>query len=186
VRRDYLAGRGLTPQALEQWEMDLRRISGRDFGMHLKGTECRGRADHGAGLANLRPKAGVPMIRFRGRINLPYFAMRGRAIAFGGRAMDPMTIAKYLNSPETELFDKGRSLYNVRDARTAAGQGKPLIVAEGVYGRDCAGARPDLVAAVAPWERQITEASWQMCGASRPEPIITLDGDTAGQRAAMR
>ena len=52
-------------------------------------------------------------------------------MAFGGRAMDPNARAKYLNSPETILFDKGRSLYNHGPARSAVGRGQPLIVAEG-------------------------------------------------------
>ena len=56
---------------------------------------------------------------------------RGRAISLGGRALDPNARAKYLNGPETELFDKGRNLYNHAPAREAAGKGQPLIVAEG-------------------------------------------------------
>ena len=81
----------------------------------------------------------------------PIREARGRAIAFGGRAMDPNDNAKYLNSPETELFDKGRSLYNVRDARTAAGQGKPLIVAEGYM---------DVIALVQAGFGAAVEAEW--------------------------
>jgi DNA primase len=110
---------------------------------------------------------------------------RGRAIAFGGRAMDPADKAKYLNSPETALFDKGRSLYNVRDARTAAGKGQPLLVAEG-YMDVIALHGAGFEAAVAPLGTAITEHQLQMLWRIAPEPVITLDGDTAGQRAAMR
>ena len=110
---------------------------------------------------------------------------RGRTIAFGGRAMDPEDKAKYLNSPETELFDKGRSLYNVKDARAAAGRGQPLIVAEG-YMDVIALHGAGFEGAVAPLGTAITENQLQMLWRIAPEPIITLDGDAAGQRAALR
>ena len=129
--RDYLAGRGLTPQALEQWEIGFAPDQWQGLWDHLKAKNVEDALILGAGLAKPSSKGGRPYDTFRGRIMYPIRDARGRAIAFGGRAMDPNDNAKYLNSPETELFDKGRSLYNVRDARTAAGQGKPLIVAEG-------------------------------------------------------
>src|SRR5690606_11467431 len=84
-----------------------------------------------AGLAAEPEGGGAPYDRFRGRIVFPIRDARGRCIAFGGRAMDPNARAKYLNSPETELFDKGRSLFNIAPAREAAGKGQTLIVAEG-------------------------------------------------------
>ena len=110
---------------------------------------------------------------------------RGRAIAFGGRAMDPNDNAKYLNSPETELFDKGRSLYNVKEARTAAGKGQSLLVAEG-YIDVIALQQAGFEAALSPLDTAITENQLAMLWRIDPEPIITLDGDTAGQRAALR
>ena len=139
----------------------------------------------GAGLAKPSTKGGRAYDTFRGRIMYPIRDARGRAIAFGGRAMDPDDPAKYLNSPETELFDKGRSLYNVKDARAAAGQGKPLVVAEG-YMDVIALVQAGFGAAVAPLGTAITENQLQMLWRIAPEPIITLDGDAAGQRAALR
>ena len=138
-----------------------------------------------AGLAKPSTNGGKPYDTFRGRIMFPIRDARGRAIAFGGRAMDPNDNAKYLNSPETELFDKGRSLYNVKEARTAAGKGMPLVVAEG-YMDVIALQGAGFEAAVAPLGTAITENQLQMLWRIAPEPIITLDGDTAGQRAAMR
>lgn len=110
---------------------------------------------------------------------------RGRCIAFGGRAMDPNDQAKYLNSPETELFDKGRSLYNHGPAREAAGKGKPLVVAEG-YMDVIALAEAGFTASVAPLGTAVTEHQLAMLWRISDEPIIALDGDTAGLRAAMR
>lgn len=110
---------------------------------------------------------------------------RGRCIGFGGRAMDPNARAKYLNSRETPLFDKGRALFNHGPAREAAGKGHPLIVAEG-YMDVIALVRAGFEAAVAPLGTAITEDQLLLMWRISPEPIIALDGDKAGLRAAMR
>ncbi len=98
--------------------------------------------------------------------------------------MDPDDSAKYLNSPETELFDKGRSLYNHRVAREASGKGA-LIVAEG-YMDVIALSEAGFKATVAPLGTAITEDQLQQLWRMQDEPNIALDGDTAGLRAAMR
>ena len=138
-----------------------------------------------AGLAAESDRGGAPYDRFRGRIMFPIRDARGRAIGFGGRAMDPNHPAKYYNSPETALFDKGRSLYNHGPAREAAGKGKPLIVAEG-YMDVIALAEAGFTATVAPLGTAITEDQLRLLWRIAPEPIIALDGDAAGLRAAMR
>ena len=139
----------------------------------------------GAGLAKASSKGKKPYDTFRNRIMFPIRDPRGRCIAFGGRAMDPNDNAKYLNSPETELFDKGRSLYNQGPAREAAGKGKPLVVAEG-YMDVIALSEAGFGATVAPLGTAITESQLQLLWRIAPEPVIALDGDTAGLRAAMR
>ncbi|WP_432816758.1 DNA primase [Sulfitobacter sp. JB4-11] len=183
--RAYLERRGLDKSALERWEIGFAPDSWQGLWDALKGKDIADELILGAGLAKPSTKGGKPYDTFRGRIMFPIRDARGRAIAFGGRAMDPADKAKYLNSPETELFDKGRSLYNVRDARTAAGKGQPLLVAEG-YMDVIALHGAGFEAAVAPLGTAITENQLQMLWRIAPEPIITLDGDTAGQRAAMR
>ncbi|OED47024.1 DNA primase, partial [Rhodobacteraceae bacterium (ex Bugula neritina AB1)] len=139
----------------------------------------------GAGLAKPSNKGGKPYDTFRNRIMFPIRDARGRAIAFGGRAMDPNDNAKYLNSPETELFDKGRSLYNHGPARSASGRGSTLVVAEG-YMDVIALAEGGFQSSVAPLGTAITENQLQMLWRMSDEPIIALDGDKAGIRAAMR
>ncbi len=183
--RTYLARRGLSAQALERWEIGFAPDQWQGLWDHLKGKNVEDALIIGAGLAKPSTKGGRPYDTFRNRIIYPIRDARGRAIAFGGRAMDPNDNAKYLNSPETELFDKGRSLYNVKEARTAAGQGQPLVVAEG-YMDVIALVEAGFGAAVAPLGTAITESQLQMLWRISPEPIITLDGDSAGQRAAMR
>ena len=183
--RSYLERRGLDAAALERWEIGFAPDAWQGLWDALKAKGVEDELILGAGLAKPSSKGGKPYDTFRGRIMFPIRDARGRAIAFGGRAMDPGDKAKYLNSPETELFDKGRSLYNMKEARTAAGKGMPLIVAEG-YMDVIALQGAGFEAAVAPLGTAITENQLQMLWRIAPEPIITLDGDTAGQRAAMR
>jgi DNA primase len=123
--------------------------------------------------------------RFRGRVIFPIRDGRGRAISLGGRSLDPNARAKYLNGPETELFDKGRSLFNQARAREAAGKGKPLIVAEG-YMDVIALSEAGFTAAVAPLGTAVTEDQLRLIWRIADEPILALDGDKAGLRAGER
>ncbi|WP_109468139.1 DNA primase [Albibacillus kandeliae] len=183
--RDYLARRKLDDAALERWEIGFAPDGWQALWDHLRGKGVEEELILGAGLAKPSNKGKKPYDTFRNRIMFPIRDARGRCIAFGGRAMDPNDNAKYLNSPETELFDKGHSLFNHGPAREAAGKGQPLIVAEGymdVIALDSGGFN----AAVAPLGTAITENQLRMLWRIAPEPIIALDGDKAGLNAAMR
>jgi DNA primase len=182
--RDYLARRGLDPAAQERWGVGFAPARGGLFA-HLtaKGHEARLVLD--AGLCAASERGGNPYDRFRNRILFPIRDAQGRAMALGGRAMDPNDRAKYLNSPETDLFHKGRSLFNHQAAREAAGKGQPLIVAEG-YMDVIALCEAGFGAAVAPLGTAITEDQLRLLWRIHDEPIIALDGDVAGLRAAMR
>ncbi|MDV7145009.1 DNA primase [Tropicimonas sp. TH_r6] len=184
--RSYLSGaRGLTPEAMERWEMGFAPEGWQNLWNHLTGKGIAADLILGCGLAKPSDKGRTPYDVFRNRIMFPIRDARGRVIAFGGRAMDPGDNAKYLNSPETELFDKGRSLYNHGPAREAAGKGAPLIVAEG-YMDVIALSEAGFGATVAGLGTAITEDQIRLMWRIHPEPIIALDGDTAGLRAAMR
>lgn len=183
--RDYLSGRGFDAASLARWDIGFAPDVRQGVLTHLtaKGVDQQHIID--AGLAAAGDDGRAPFDRFRGRIIFPIRDGRGRCIALGGRAMDPNARAKYLNSPETPLFDKGRSLYNHGPAREAAGKGQPLIVAEG-YMDVIALAEAGFGAVVAPLGTAITEDQLRLLWRIDPEPIIALDGDTAGLRAAMR
>lgn len=123
--------------------------------------------------------------RFRDRIMFPIHDARGRIIAFGGRALAADAPAKYLNSPETELFHKGANLYNFHRARQPAYDSKQVLVAEGYM--DVIGlARVGFHAAVAPLGTAITEQQLNLLWRLAKEPVLCLDGDSAGLRAAYR
>jgi DNA primase len=105
-------------------------------------------------------------------------------IAFGGRILGQGE-PKYLNSPDTPLFDKGRTLYNLDLAGPASRTAKRLIVVEGymdVIGLDRAG----IAEVVAPNGTAVTEAQLERMWRLDPAPILCFDGDAAGQRAAIR
>ena len=183
--RSYLDRRGLSAAALDRWQIGFAPDTWQGLWDTLKAKGVEDDLILDAGLAKPSQKGGKPYDTFRGRIMFPIHDSRGRCIAFGGRAMDPNDNAKYLNSPETELFDKGRNLYNHGPARTAAGKGQPLIVSEG-YMDVIALAEHGFGAAVAPLGTAITEHQLALLWRVSAEPIIALDGDTAGLRAAMR
>ncbi len=183
--RDYIAGRGLKDAALDRWDIGFAPAARQGLFQHLTAKNIAPDLIIDAGLAAHPDDGGDPYDRFRDRIIFPIRDARGRAIALGGRAMDPNARAKYLNSPETALFDKGRSLYNHGPARDAAGQGTPLIVAEG-YMDVIALAQAGFSATVAPLGTAVTEDQLQLLWRIHDEPIIALDGDKAGFRAALR
>ncbi|MFS0849468.1 DNA primase [Novosphingobium panipatense] len=128
-----------------------------------------------------------PYDRFRGRLMLPIEDARGRVIAFGGRilAAGKTDAPKYLNSPDTPLFDKGRTLYNLHRAAPAARQSGRMIVVEG-YMDVIALAAAGIPDAVAPLGTALTEHQIEMLWRHVETPILCFDGDAAGQRAAMR
>jgi DNA primase len=182
--RNYLTKRRLSPEAQDRWEIGFSpdQRAALFTALTQKGIAADLIVD--AGLC-AKADDGSIYDRFRGRIIFPIRDGRGRAISLGGRAMDPNARAKYLNGPETDLFDKSRSLYNHAPAREAAGKGQPLIVAEG-YMDVIALSEAGFTATVAPLGTAITEDQLRLMWRISNEPVIALDGDTAGTRAALR
>lgn len=128
-----------------------------------------------------------PYDRFRGRLMLPIEDARGRVIAFGGRILDAAKkdAPKYLNSPDTPLFDKGHTLYNLHRAGPVSRQTGRLVVVEG-YMDVIAMAAAGIGECVAPLGTALTERQIEMLWRLVETPILCFDGDAAGQRAAMR
>jgi DNA primase len=124
--------------------------------------------------------------RFRGRLMLPIHNARGHVIGFGGRILESREgVAKYLNSPDTPLFDKGRTLYNLHRAAPAARKSGRIVVVEG-YMDVVALAQAGIAEAVAPMGTALTEHQLELLWRQVERPILCFDGDAAGQRAAMR
>ena len=132
-----------------------------------------------------------PYDRFRARLMLPITDARGRVIAFGGRILDAAKTPKdsgapkYLNSPETPLFDKGRTLYNLQRAAPASRTSGRIVVVEG-YMDVVALAAAGIGEAVAPLGTALTEEQIERLWRVHECPVLCFDGDSAGKRAAMR
>lgn len=183
--RDYLHDkRGLDDAALDRWEIGWAPDTRQGLMQALAAKGISTDMMVATGMV-ARADDGSLYDRFRGRIIFPIRDGRGRAISLGGRSMDPNARAKYLNGPETELFDKGRNLFNMGPAREAAGKGQPLLVAEG-YMDVIALSEAGFQAAVAPLGTAVTEDQLRLMWRISPEPIMALDGDKAGLRAALR
>ncbi|KPB01206.1 DNA primase [Ahrensia marina] len=184
--RAYLRDRGLSASTINKFRLGFapnNRSGVKEFlaskGASKEQIEATGMVVHGEDIA-------VSYDRFRDRIMFPIEDQQGRIIAFGGRAMSADVPAKYLNSPETELFHKGDILFNFKRARSVqAKQGGTVIAVEGymdVIALDQAGFEN----AVAPLGTALTENQLAKLWRATDEPVLCFDGDKAGLRAAFR
>ena len=183
--REYIKSRQLTSKIIDDFELGFAANNRTDLFDYLSDKNIPEQHIIDTGMC-LRPDDGGTVYdRFRDRIMYPIRDSRGRCIAFGGRAMSKNARAKYLNSPETKLFDKGRSLYNFSTARAALNSQSSLIVAEG-YMDVIALSQANFKASVAPLGTAITKDQLTLIWRISPEPVIALDGDRAGIGAAYR
>jgi DNA primase len=183
--RGYLADRGISPAV--QLQFRLGYAAGERFALKeylgAQGIPVEDMVE--AGLLVAGDDIPVPWDRFRDRVMFPISDLRGRVIAFGGRALEKDVAAKYLNSPETPLFHKGDNLYNLAPARQATHNGSPLVVVEG-YVDVIAMVGAGFPASVAPLGTALTENQLALLWKMADEPILCFDGDKAGQKAAWR
>jgi len=183
----YLRDRGLDDAAIKHFRLGFAP----DSRGGLKGALIReGFAEDllvEAGLLIRPPEERqdrTPYDRFRGRVMFPIANRRGQVIAFGGRILGDGE-PKYLNSPETPIFHKGRVLYALNHALPAARKSGRIVVAEG-YMDVIALHRAGFEDAVAPLGTALTEDHLRELWRVVAEPVLCFDGDNAGQRAAGR
>ncbi len=181
----YAGQRGLTPDTLREFRIGFAP-NAKDA---LKGVLIkRGFSEAQlleAGLL-IKPDDGRSSYdRFRHRLTIPIADARGRVIAFGARALDKATEPKYLNSPETRLFDKGSMVFNFGRAREHAFDKSELIVVEG-YMDVIALYQAGFKHTVATLGTAFTERQMEQLWLLAPEPTICFDGDRAGEAAAAR
>jgi DNA primase len=182
----YLRGRGLTDETIARFRLGFAPESKTALKSALMKQGLPESLLIEAGLLILPPedRPGPSYDRFRGRVMFPIADRRGRVIAFGGRTLGDGE-PKYLNSPETPLFHKGRTLYGLAQARKPAQEKGEIIVAEG-YMDVIAMSQGGFANAVAPLGTALTEDHLKELWRLAPEPILCFDGDAAGQRAAAR
>jgi DNA primase len=181
----YAERRGLTPETLQAFRIG--------FAPNAKETLKATLIKRGFTEAQLleaglivKPDDGRPSYdRFRNRLTIPILDAKSRVIGFGARALDPQAEPKYLNSPETRLFDKGSTVFNFARARKVAFEKGELIVVEG-YMDVIALHQAGFENAVATLGTAFTERQMEQLWLLAPEPVICFDGDKAGEAAAFR
>ncbi|SCW35015.1 DNA primase [Ancylobacter rudongensis] len=183
--RGYLADRGLGPSVQARFRLGYAPPDRFALKEALGGRGVPIEDMVEAGLLISAEDIAIPYDRFRDRVIFPITDLRGRVVAFGGRALEKDVPAKYLNSPETPLFHKGALLYNAFNARTAAHNGAAVIAAEG-YVDVIALVEAGFAGAVAPLGTALTEEQLALLWKMAPEPVLLFDGDKAGRRAAWR
>lgn len=181
----YAERRGLKPETLKEFRIG--------FAPHAKEALKADLTKRGFTEAQLleagllvKPDDGRPSYdRFRNRLTIPILDAKSRVIGFGARALDPDAEPKYLNSPETRLFDKGSTVFNFARARKTAFDKGELVVVEG-YMDVIALYQVGFENVVATLGTAFTERQMEQLWLLAPEPIICFDGDRAGETAAAR
>lgn len=191
----YIKGRGLADETLHRFRLGFAPADGQALIKYLSGKGYKPEQMIEAGLAKKSERDESLYSFFRGRLIFPVQDRRGRVVAFGARLLEGDG-PKYINSGDHSLFHKGQLLYGFSHARAAAAEGKPLIITEG-YMDVIRLHEAGFTGAVAPLGTALTEeqilALWKIIPKPpvRPDlnnhiPILCLDGDVAGQRAAER
>ncbi|MCD2175927.1 DNA primase [Rhizobium sp. C4] len=186
--RAYLRDRGLTGRTIETFRLGYAPESRNALKEYLAGKGVPKEQIEACGLVVHGPDIPVSYDRFRDRIMFPILSSRDRVIAFGGRAMSPDAMAKYLNSNDTELFHKGDVLYNFSRARKAmqGANGATTVIAVEGYMDVIALHQAGIENAVAPLGTALTENQLGLLWKMTSEPVLCFDGDGAGLRAAYR
>lgn len=181
---DYLTGRFIDAETIARFRLGFAPAGRSAVKVALCGEEISEDQLIEAGLLIKPDDGGASYDRFRGRVMFPITDPRGRVVAFGARALGDGQ-PKYLNSPDTPLFNKGRLLYGVANAWPAARDRDRVVVVEG-YTDVIALARAGIAEAVAPLGTAVTESQIELLWRMADEPVLCFDGDDAGRRAATR
>ena len=185
VAREYLAGRAINSETVERFQLGYALNAWDGLKSHL--TD-RGYAESDlvtAGLLVKKEETGSSYDRFRDRLIIPIRDAQGRVIAFGARALNPNDVPKYLNSPQTPLFDKGNTLFGLDMAKKAIRDADRAVIVEGYM--DVLSAHQRAHAnVVAGMGTALTEAQLKLLKRLTKNFILALDADTAGDTATLR
>lgn len=193
LRRDSAAGirsylrdkRGLSDETVQAFQLGYAPDS---WDFTLRALRDLGHSDDDiveAGLA-VRNENGRVYDRFRKRLIIPIRDERGRVVGFGGRAMDPNESAKYINSPQSAIFDKSRLLYGLDRGRSAIRESATAVIVEG-YMDVIQAHQAGYANVVAQMGTAMTEPQIRLVAPRFAKRIVlALDADEAGQNAARR
>jgi DNA primase len=186
--RDYLARRGITPESIERFglgwaaeEWDALGTAARKAGFHTADLLT-------VGLVKEAKKTGrEPYDAFRGRVIFPIEDLGGRVLGFGGRVLEQVEehVPKYLNSPESPIYTKGRTLYGLGWSRGAIRKEEVALVVEG-YMDYVSLAAHGIGNAVAPLGTAMTDEQASLIANYTSRAILLYDSDKAGLKATFR
>src|ERR687889_1898622 len=182
--REYVEGRGLTEDTVKTFRLGYAPNSWDALGIHLKSKGATIGQIERSGLVVKKEQGGY-YDRFRGRLIFPVTDAQGRPVAFGARAMRPGDEPKYLNSPETAAYTKGRHLFGLSVTREEMRRKKFAILVEGYL---------DLIVPfqhgvrnlVASLGTALTAEQAKLLGRFARKVVVNYDGDRAGVNAAKR
>ena len=183
--RRYLEKRGLTRETIASFRLGYAPNDRAALRTHLAAAGFKVEEMIASGMLIGGDDIPVAYDRFRHRVTFPIADLRGRVIAFGGRALDANAPAKYLNSPDTPLFHKGQVLFNAHRARGLAHDKGRIVAVEG-YMDVIALTEAGFGETVAPLGTALTEEQIKLLWRMSDEPILCFDGDAAGRKAAFR
>ncbi len=184
IARDHLARRGFTAQTVEAFQLGYALESWEALHNHLLSKNFSNEEMIDAGLLVQRDDGRV-FDRFRNRVMIPIYDGKGRPIGFGARALREGDDPKYLNSPQTALFDKSRTLYALHAARQAIRDQKVAVIVEG-YMDALAAHQHGFHNVVASLGTALTEHQFKQLQKLAPKIVLALDPDAAGINAMLR
>ncbi len=182
--RDHLEHRGIDAEAIERYQLGYARQSWDDLLNALRRTGVKPEVAARAGLVIPRPTGGGHYDRFRHRLIFPIFDVSGRVIGFGGRALAAADEVKYINSPESPVFSKGRVLYGLNWAHRGIADAGLAVVVEG-YTDVIALQTAGIANAVATLGTALTEDHVTLLARYAQEVVLAYDADSAGMTAAI-
>jgi len=183
--RRYIAGRDLSEETVSAFRLGFALDSWDAARTHFNAQGYSDDELFAAGLLSENEERGTRYDRFRGRLIIPIRDIDGRVVGFGARTLDPDGLPKYLNSPQTALFDKGRLIFGLDMARRHIREKREVVLVEGYL---------DVMTAwqhgfrnvVAQMGTSLTEAQLRLLQKSSKRFVLALDSDAAGAKATMR
>ncbi|MCM3716856.1 DNA primase [Fictibacillus phosphorivorans] len=182
---DYLENRGFTRESIERFQIGFAPDSWETASQFIQKRELDINLAEKAGLIGRRQSDGKPYDRFRNRIMFPIWDRTGSVVAFGGRVLDGNDEPKYLNSPESKIFQKGKTLYGLNLSRADIRQKQHAVIFEG-YVDTIAAYRADVTNGVATLGTSLTEDHASILRRNVQSVTICYDSDRAGVEAAFR
>ncbi len=185
VARDYVAKRGLLADTVERFQLGYALESWDNTRDYLQGKGYSEDEILAAGLLVEKEESGRRYDRFRGRLMIPIRDLRGRVVGFGARTLEPEAVPKYLNTPQTDLFDKSRLLYGLDMAKKGIREKGQAIIVEG-YMDVMQGHQAGHLNVIAQMGTALTESQLRQIKRYTNRLILALDADAAGQQATLR